>query len=128
MFSRRPNSLAHERARERRAREDASPRLLDEVPELESLQLEISEYEGTREIVESTYVRHIVIAHAPALFLIGCGDRRCQDGGHDISGDVLRALRAREERFEGEDACPGHTANADCVRRVRYIGVASYRD
>jgi len=126
MFSRRRNHQAAERARERRDREDSAARLRDEVPELTSLRLEVSEFEGDRQIPEASHIRRIVVEHAPALFLLGCTDQRCVDGGHDLTRDIMRALRMHQSNFDGEHVCPGRTGSADCSRRLRYIATASY--
>ncbi len=128
MFSRRRNHQAAERARERRDLEDSAARLRDEVPELVSLRLEVSEFEGDRQIPEASHIRRIVVEHAPALFLLGCTDQRCVDGGHDLTRDMMRALRSHQSRFDGEHVCPGRTGSADCSRRLHYVAIASYSD
>jgi hypothetical protein len=118
---------AAERLAERRRREDDAPRLIERVPQLESLRLEIQELRGGSAVLESTHVRCIPVSSAPALFELSCLDSFCKDGTHDLTCEILRALEARATSFQGEDACTGHTGNADCQRVLRYVATATYR-
>ena len=126
MMPHRRNGPAAQRYAERRQREDEAPKLCNQVPTLTSLRLEIEERAG---LGATKYIRTFQIDHAPALFLVPCGDPRCVDGGHDLTTDVLRALRAREASFEGVDECPGSvgTNASPCVRVVHFHGMAEYR-
>ena len=118
---------AAERAQARRELENAAPRLATEVPTLATLKLELEEHEGTSRRPEQNHIRHIVVASAPALFMVPCGDSRCKDGGHDITRDVMRSLRSGETKFNGTDACQGSQGSGLCVRILHYTGIATYR-
>ncbi len=121
------SSPAAEQLAERRRREDDAPRLMERVPQLESLRLEIQELRGGSTLPGSTHVRCIPVASAPALFELACLDTSCQDGIHDLTHEILRALAARATSFQGEDACRGHTGSAECQRVLRYVATATYR-
>jgi hypothetical protein len=125
-FNRKFNAAA-ERFNERRRREDEAPRLSKEIPELDSLEFSVEEMSGGVVDPQQRYVRKIVVEHAPALFLVPCGDPRCTDGGHDVTLAVMRALRGRQTEFEGTDDCPGTLGSANCRRVVRYHATAEYR-
>jgi hypothetical protein len=117
---------ATRRAAARREREDQAPRLAETLPAVSSLNLEIGE--RVSELgAEVVYIRRVVMAAAPAHFEIPCGDPSCDDGGHDLTNAIMRALRAHEESFTGEDACHGTVRTAQCQRVLRYTGAASYR-
>jgi hypothetical protein len=120
-------SEAAARSAERRRREDAAPRLKDQVPALETLRLDIQERRADAPIAESSHVRRIPVEHAPALFELPCHDAFCTEGGHDMTQIILQSLRAGETAFEGEDACNGHTGTAPCQRVLRYVATATYR-
>jgi hypothetical protein len=122
----RRQSEGAQRFAERRRREDESPRLIAEVPRLQSLALEISEKSEGAPVAEPTHVRRVVLQHAPALFDLRCGDARCRDGGHDVTHAVMRALRAAETRFEGQDVCTGSVGTAQCSRILHFVGIATY--
>ncbi len=124
----RRSSEAALRFAERRRREDEAPRLLTQVPKLESLRLDVEEQSGGGGVGEPSHIRHIVVDHAPALFWLPCGDPACKDGGHEITDAVMRALYAGQPQFEVEDTCHGQTGNAPCRRLLRCIGSATYRE
>ena len=126
MYNHRKQSEASQRFAERRKREDEAPRLSTEVPRLKNLQLEIQERTGVSSVAEPKHMRRIVVEHAPALFVIPCGDPRCKDGGHDITHDVLRALRSGETTFEGQDTCVGSQGSGQCARVLHYVAIATY--
>jgi hypothetical protein len=123
--NRRPSEGA-QRYAERRRREDEAPRLTAEVPRLKSLALEIEERSEGSPVAEPTHVRRVVVQHAPALFILPCGDARCKDGGHDVTHSVMRALRAGETRFEGQDVCTGSIGTGQCSRVLHFVGIATY--
>lgn len=118
---------AAERFAERRRRENEAQRLLAVAPRLETLRFEIEERRAGSTVAQSTHVRPIVVANAPALFIFPCQDAACRDGGHDLTPVVCRALRDGMERFEGEDPCRGQTGSADCPRILRFIATATYK-
>jgi len=125
------DSQGHSAARrtaERREREDGAPRLKAQIPDIQGLRLDIEERRGTWPSADpqGSHVRRIVVATAPALFIITCHDPECRDGGHDVTASVMRALRAREARFEGADRCQGRVGSSDCQRAIRYVGIAEY--
>lgn len=122
----RKQSPAALRQAERRQREDEAPRLAQELPELASLSLEIEEKTEGTAAPAPKHVKRVVVASAPALFLVPCGDPRCDGGGHDVTGTVMRALRARQTRFQGEDACRGSLQNGYCRRVLVFEGFAEY--
>ncbi|MBI3206878.1 MAG: hypothetical protein HYZ29_35405 [Myxococcales bacterium] len=122
----RPPSEAAVRAAERREREDAAPRIHTVLPRLASLRLEIDERTAGGGQAGAAHIRRIVVEHAPALFLLACGDSACRDGGHDITLPVMRALDRGETRFEGEDACRGSLGSGYCSRTVHWVGVATF--
>jgi hypothetical protein len=123
----RRNRDAANRFAERRKREDEAPRLATEAPFLETLRLDLEERRPGMVSAEVSHIRRVVVAHAPALFEVPCSDASCADGGHDLSTSVLRALRQRSERFEGEDTCLGQVGNASCDRILKYVGTATFR-
>ena len=126
MNNNRRQSEGARRFDERRKREDESPRLTAEVPRLQSLALEISEKSEGSPVAEPTHVRRVVVQYAPALFILPCGDARCRDGGHDVTYAVMRALRASETRFEGQDLCAGSVGTGQCPRVLHFVGIATY--
>jgi hypothetical protein len=126
MWTRRGQTEASLLANERRRREDEAPRLRDEVHELTELSLEIDEYREDSMIVGARHTRRIVVAHAPALFELPCTDERCRGGGHDLTPEVMRALRSRSLRFQGEHVCTGEVGSGECRRTLRYAAQASY--
>lgn len=120
----RRNNPAAQRFAERRRREDEAPRLRDEAPQLISLRLEIDERGGS---AAPKYVRHIAVDAAPALFLLPCGDPSCVDGGHDVTAEIMRALRSHSQSFDGTDDCVGSVGTSACSRVVHYSAFAVYR-
>jgi len=118
---------AAERSQARRELENAAPRLAAEVPALVTFKLELEEHEGTSRRPEQNHIRHIMVNSAPALFVVPCGDTRCKDGGHDITREVMRSLRAGETKFQGNDACQGSQGSGLCVRVLHYTGLATYK-
>jgi hypothetical protein len=96
------------------------------VPDVATLDLELSERKGEAD-AEMSHTRRIVVASAPAHFEIPCGDASCDGGGHDLTQAVMRALRGRIPRIEGEDVCHGSVRSSQCGRVLRYAAVATYR-
>ncbi len=125
MFLRR-HSEAAQRFAERREREDEAARLREAVPGLASLRITIREQRDGGLISEASHVRLIVVDSAPALFVLGCGDKWCKDGGHDVTLAIVRALVGRATRFEGEHACQGYIGSGNCARVMCYAAVATY--
>jgi len=121
------NAEAAERQAERRRKEDEAPRLATLVPNLEKLRIEVLERSSSIVRPEHTHVRHVVVASAPALFVIPCHDTQCKDGGHDLTAEILAHLGRKRERFEGEDACNGTVGTAPCSRVLGYIAEATYQ-
>jgi len=127
MIGNRRNGEAAQRFAERRRREDEAPRLQDEVPTLASLKLEVDDRQAGAVSAEAKHVRRIVVENAPALFVISCGDLRCKDGGHDLTHEIMRALRSRTAQFEGTDECRGSLGTSECRRILHYSAFATYR-
>jgi hypothetical protein len=124
MMPHRRNSPAAARFAERRQRENEAPRLSDQAPALVSLRLDIEEQFGAG---ATAHIRRCVVDRAPALFLVPCGDPRCTDGGHDLTNDVMRAVRAGQTSFEGNDDCTGTVGTSPCLRVLHFHGTAEYR-
>ena len=124
MMPHRKNSLAAQRFAGRRERENEAPKLSAQVPALASLRFDIEEQSGAG---ATRYVRRFMVDSAPALFLVPCGDPRCQGEEHDLTMTVMRALRARETSFQGTDDCGGSIGTSPCLRVVRFDSTAEYR-
>ena len=120
-------TAAAQRTAARREREDSAPRLAHEAPDLVSLRLEIEERSDISSVSQPKYIRRIVVASAPALFLIPCGDPSCADGGHDVTSMIMHALRSHRSAFDGEDGCHGSIGTGSCSRVLRFEAVAEYR-
>jgi hypothetical protein len=110
----------------RRQRELEAPKLKDEVPNVASLRLEVIENGGTASALESKHVRLVVVDHAPALFLIPCGDSSCKEGGHDITRAVMRHLNHDDVDFAVDSECSGSTGTAPCKRSILVKATATY--
>jgi hypothetical protein len=124
MYARRMESLAAaRRSSERKEREAAAPRLRDSVPLLASLHIDMVEQAGTS---TNAHRKHVVVASAPALLDIPCGDKACRDGGHDITSEVMRSLRQSKARMSGEHVCGGQVGSASCSRTLHYHTNAAY--
>jgi hypothetical protein len=119
-------SEATQRFEDRRQREDEAPRLATEVPSLKSLRLEVHERTGGNQMADPVHVRRVIVERAPALFVVPCGDSRCRDAGHGLTSVVMRALRNRSERFEGEDICTGSLGMGSCARVLHFVASAEY--
>ena len=121
---RRPSAGAQQ-AVARREREDAAKRLHDVVPELTELKLHIEERREGAPEPDVSHTRHIVIGRAPALFEVGCSDRKC-DGNHDLTKLVMKALRQHEEEFDGRDSCDGNCADGTCGLELVFHAEAKF--
>lgn len=115
-----------EAAKDRRHREDRAPRLLDLVPELSSLALAVSEFRAVGEVPLRSYRKLVVVARAPALFALPCGDGDCEDGGYDLTRAIMAALQRRDTDFSGDDTCWGRRWGDRCARRLAYEAQATY--
>lgn len=124
----RRNNEAAERARERRQREDAAPRLAAEVPALRTMRLTVSFRRGETLVSDATYVRVVVVANAAALFDIPCSDPYCQGGGHQATQEIIDSLRARKTKFQGEIPCYGSVGSSAtrCLSALVYQVEATY--
>jgi hypothetical protein len=126
MMNRR-NPEAARRLAERRQREDDAPRLAAAFPQLESLGIRVAEASPGISNPVGSYIRRVVVATAPALFVLPCGDSQCRDGGHELTQQLLTGLRQNKLQFEGEDSCRGFIGSSECRRVLRYVATASYR-
>src|SRR5271170_1043639 len=115
----RRNSQAALRFAERRRREDEALKLCQQVPALASLEIEIEERSGAG---GTKHIRRFMVDHAPALFLVSCGDPRCTEGEHDLTHEIMRALRASRTSFRGSDDCAGSIGSSSCLRVVHFDG------
>ena len=113
---------------ERRRREDEASRLHADVPELRALRLEVEEHRGNSPLAETKHVRHVVIARAPALFVLPCGDGECKDGGHDVTDVLMQRLRDGATEFVIDHECGGDVRGARCDRVVRVRASAKYSE
>jgi hypothetical protein len=113
---------------ERRRREEESPRLLTLIPDLVSIRLELQESRGGDGAqVEFTHIKRIALAHAPSVFMIPCGERRCKHGGYDLTSATMSGLRRHEERIETDDTCMGDVGSARCGRVLHCVAIVEYK-
>jgi hypothetical protein len=112
---------------QRRQREDSAPRLHAVAPALVDLKFRLYSVHNDQRIAGSQYMKVIPVLSAPAHFEIPCTDTRCKEGGHDLTYEILNALKTKEAEFEGEDACHGTTGSAQCGRSLKYTLSATYR-
>jgi len=122
-----PRSEAALRFAERRQREDAAPRLLESVPSLAALRLEMKSGGGALS-AEARHARIVVVERAPALFALKCDDPTCRGGGYDVTGPVMQGLLAASTGFDVEAACHGTVGDVPCGRSVRVHVTATFRD
>ncbi|MCU0691841.1 MAG: hypothetical protein MUF54_10600 [Polyangiaceae bacterium] len=120
------NTEARQHLAEHRARADEAPRLGIEVPSLQTLRLALSESRAGLEIPGTSYAKLFVVHSAPAYFYVPCGDPRCKDGGHDITENVMAALRRSASYLEGTDSCLGQIGFSECARELRFIVTAVF--
>lgn len=125
MDSFRRHGAAAQRFAERRLREDEAPRLSAAVPDLVSLSLAIEDCSESS-FSQPKHVRRVVVENAPALFVIGCSDPNCQEGGHDVTHPIMQALTRRQTAFHGEDKCYGILGSSQCTRVLHYEARADY--
>lgn len=93
------------------------------MPTLATLQIAVVEEQAG---ASSKHIKHVVVARAPALFVFPCGDTVCIDGGHDVTSEVMHALRGKAKQMTGDSKCSGMTGSAPCSRRIRYELTATY--
>jgi hypothetical protein len=110
---------------EQRRREDAAPRLHDVVPKLRGIRFHFQASRDAGRMIAMPYTRHITIASAPALFSFRCIEPSC-NGRHELTNEVLSALRNGERRVESESACQGYVGDVACDRTLVYVCEAEY--
>jgi hypothetical protein len=123
-----PHRRDHEKIEataEHRRREDAAPRLRDEVASLRTLRLHFDERREGGQLNVMTYSKPMVVDSAPASFEIRCTEPRC-DGRHDLTRDMMTALRKQLPSYSGRSPCPGYVGDAPCDRVMLYSFVATY--
>ncbi|MDI1478428.1 hypothetical protein [Polyangium sp. y55x31] len=123
----RKNLERTERRNQRMAREDAAGKLVERAPDLTDLKIAIDEMPRGGSVGGNRYIRRVVLAQAPALFEVPCSESRCQDGGYDVTSEILAALTSRRTTFEGQQACPGRCSLGDCGRVLHYVVTATYK-
>jgi hypothetical protein len=124
MLPRRFSSEVAMRAAERRQREDDSPRLLALVPQLSGLRIAFDDGEDGA-LAGVAHLRHVVIQRAPALFEQPCGNPACK-GEHQLTRELMSALRRGQERIEGSDRCLAPIGTGSCRWVLKYVATARY--
>lgn len=114
-----------EASAEKRRIEDAAPRLRAVVPGLKVLRMRCEERRAQGQVTSMPYTRHVVVASAPALFTVRCSEPRCS-GIHEVTGAVLKALRAHDPNYHGESACQGDVGDNPCDRTLVYVCEAEF--
>jgi hypothetical protein len=127
MWNRRPTRTDRS---ERWKREDAAPRLAEEVPQLRTLSLVLRDSRGLQGVAGTERTQHVVVGRAAALFEIACSDTHCVEGGHDLTHEILSALRRRVAHFEGTNDCGGSIGQGggQCRCTLHYTVRAGYAD
>ena len=121
------NLEASRRFSERREREDHAPRLRDECPELEVLDLALSERRADAETSDTTHTRRIVIAgpRRPLLPEQLLGHELSRRRGTSTPRQIMQPLLERaQRRFEGEHTCLGNVGNRTCGRILHFVATA----
>ena len=109
-----------------RARREAdSPLLIESVPSLRALDLDVQHRGGPVPLPEAAFVRHVVVDRARAYFFVACADRACS-GGHDGTAPLTSALQAGESTIALEHSCDGVTAGSPCGRVLEIVATAVY--
>jgi hypothetical protein len=108
-------------------RENDAPRLKDEVPNLDTLRMNLEEFSVGHSVAGTNRIQHVVVAQASSRFEIPCGDSKCEEGGHDITREVISHLRAAHTTFEGQSTCVGHVGDRACERQLSYTAAAKYK-
>ena len=116
-----------ERNTQRAEREEAAGKLVQRVADLTSLSIAIHETRAYGCVSNTHYIRRVVLEHAPALFEVACSDPRCEDGGYDVTREIILALASRKAHFEGHQACRGRCGAIDCGRVLQYVLTATFR-
>ncbi len=111
---------------ERWKREDDSPRLTHEVPALMRLRLELAESFEDRKILDSERISHIIVERAAARFEVPCSNDRCEDGGHNLTRDIIASLKAFKPSFSGQDRCGGYVGDQPCGRVLAFVAHAEF--
>jgi hypothetical protein len=125
-YTRKRDPALAEAAAEHRRREDAAPRLCDEVPRLLSLRITFEDVREQGRVAAPSYARPVVVATAPAHFEIRCMEPKC-DGQHDLTSRMLQSLRQGLARFVGQSNCNGMVGDVPCDRTLGYSCEATYR-
>lgn len=86
----------------------------------------IAERRADMTSADVSHTRHLVVAHAPALFEIPCTDPSCRDGGHDITTQLLHGFRQHLAEFDGDDVCNGSIGATHCGRVLSFTAFAQY--
>jgi hypothetical protein len=128
MMYHRKNLERKERRTLRMAREDAADKLLLRAPDLADLHLKIDETQRGGNVGDRRYIRRVVLSQAPALFEVPCSDPQCENGGYDMTQEILSALASRRTLFEGRQSCAGRCGANDCGRVFHYVATATYRN
>lgn len=124
-MQRKRNNIPNERV-ERWRREDAAPRLLAQFPLLRSLSLSLKDLRGESRVTGTERKQHVIVTRAAALFEIPCSDPKCQNGGYDVTSEVLYALRHKHESFAGVAECCGTVGHNACRCSLSFAARASY--
>jgi hypothetical protein len=112
---------------EHRRREDASPRLRDEIEHLLSLRITFEDLRPEGRVLATSYTKPVLVATAPSCFEIRCMEARCS-GWHDLTDRMLRALREKRTQFAGQSDCNGMIGDAACDHTLRYTCEAIYQE
>lgn len=124
---RRRDPAQAEAAAEWRRRQDAAPWLRDEAPQVESMRLSFDEELEDRAPSGRGYARPVVVASSRAHFEVRCLEPRC-DGTHDLTREIMRAIRERRVSDSIRSACEGVCNNVQCQRTLICSFQISYRD
>lgn len=125
-YTRRRSQALTEATAEHRRKEDAAPRLRDEVPRLQSLKITFADVRDAGRTLALPYARPVIVATAPAHFQIRCMEPTC-DGQHDLTSKILQAVRQSSVKFAGQSSCQGMVGDVPCDRILSYECEAAYR-
>lgn len=105
---------------------DEAPRLLEEVPSLASLRMVVHASADGKFTSAPKYTRLFVLDSAPAYFWIPCSNPGCEEGGHDVTRDVISGLKAGKKHITGQSECCGVVRDMPCTAAIRFEVEASY--